>query len=140
MKALALVAFLAACPAHAADVHFAWLPLSSNIPGIPQSATAVDEYGVQVFMDSDNPAVTAFQVTVVVQLSSGDIVPLHATVARQPKDSGVLYSSIFSTWVDTNPNFQLLAIQVNAIVGLTATKPLAAKDYNNGPPPLASLN
>jgi len=85
-------------------------------------------------MDSDNPAVTQFQVTLLVQLSSGSIVPFESTVARQPSN-GARYASIFATWVDTDPNFQVLAIQVNALAGQNATKPIPGKDYNNNPSP-----
>jgi hypothetical protein len=129
---------LAAGLSYGADVHFLWLPLVSNVPGIPQTNTPVTQYGIQVFMDSDNSAVTAFLVTLVVQTSDGQIHTAGSTVARQAKADGVTYSTLYSTWIDTNPNFQLLAVQVTSLTGVNITKPVAGLDYNNNPPPPAS--
>lgn len=115
----------------AADIHFTWLPSFSNIPGIPQTDTAVTQYGVNVLLSSDNPNVTAFDVSLVVQLSDNRIQTFHGTVAAGPVAQGVQYSTMYAVWVDTNPNFQVLAIAANAIAGQSATRPIPGKDYNN---------
>jgi hypothetical protein len=140
MSKLCIVILLAVGASYGADVHFAWLPLASNIPGISLTDTPVTQYGIQVFMDSDNPVVSAFLVTVVVQTSDGQIHTATATVVRQPKSGGVTYSTLYSTWVDANPNFQVLAVQVTGLAGLSVTKPMAGLDYNSDPPPAAATS
>lgn len=131
MTKFALTMLLAASVACAADVHFTWLPSFSNIPGIPQTNTAVTQYGVNVLLSSDNQNVTSFEVTLVVQLANNKIQTFHGVTPVGPQADGVQYSTMYSVWVDTNPNFQVLAIAVNAVAGQTATRPIPGKDYSN---------
>ncbi len=79
MKRLVVLLFLAVGASWASDVHYMWLPFSSNVPGAPQTNTAVTQWGINIMMDSDNPKVTEFEVTVVARLASGEI----RTVDRQ---------------------------------------------------------
>src|SRR5437764_632072 len=85
MKKLTLFLVALAGLARAADVQFTWFGTASNVPGVPATQTPVTQYGVEVFMDSDNPAVTEFQITIVVQLATGEIVTNTGTVSRDAK-------------------------------------------------------
>ena len=134
MNKLALLLIAAAGIAQAADVHFTWLMTATNVPGVPDTQTATTQYGVQVFIDSDNPNVTEFQVTMVVQLSTGDIVTSTGTVPRAGKAGNVLYSTAYAAWVGPNPSFQLLSLQVKGVVSKLVTKPFPGRDYSSDVP------
>jgi hypothetical protein len=114
----------------AADTHYMWLPFSSNVPGAPQTDTAVTQYGINVMMDSDDAQVTEFEVTVVSRLASDVIKTTVNRVQRKAKASGVQYSTLYSALLDTSPNFAILSIQVNALAGVSVTQPVAGKDYS----------
>jgi hypothetical protein len=114
----------------AADVRFMWLPMANFVPGLPQQSSVV-QYGVQVFIDSDNPAVTEFQVTTVVQMSSGDIVMGTQTVAREAKTPNVEYSTIYVSMIGPDPSFQVLSIQVKGVNGKSVTKPMPGRSYSS---------
>lgn len=129
MKKTIGLLFLLATASLAADVHFAWLPLSSNILGAPQTSTAATQYGVNVMIDSDNPKVTDFRVSIVVRMADDSIRTLSGTVARSRKGGGVMYSTLYSTWVGSDPNFEVLAIDVKAISAVSVTRPAAGRDY-----------
>ena len=137
MNKLMLLFVAAAGVSAAADVHFAWLMTATNVPGVPDTQTPTTQYGVQVFMDSDNPSVTEFQVTVVVQLSTGDIVASTGSVPRVGKAANVTYSTAYAVWVGSNPNFQLLSLQVKAVSSKLATKPFPGRDYSSDVPTVA---
>jgi hypothetical protein len=94
LKRSLLLLVLAAGISQAADVHFAWLPFSSNVPGAPQTTTAVTQWGLNIMMDSDNPKVSEFEVTVVVRLASGEIRTTVGKVPRDGKAANVQYSTI----------------------------------------------
>lgn len=130
MKRLAALLLLAgACSA--ADVRYAWLPFSSNVPGAPQTETPVTQYGISVLMDSDNPKATEFQVAITVRLSSGEVRTASAVVVRSPKGGNVQYSTIYSKWLDSKPDFEVLAVQVQAVSGVNVTRPIAGMQYTS---------
>jgi hypothetical protein len=131
MKRIAVLLFLAASVSQAADVHYMWLPFSSNVPGATQTNTAVTQWGVSVMMDSDNPKVTEFEVTVVARLANGEIKTTVGKVARDGKASDVQYSSIYGLMVDSDPGFSILALQVKALSTVNATQPIPGKDYSS---------
>jgi hypothetical protein len=137
MNKLTWLLIAAAGLAQAADVHYAWLMTATNVPGVPDTQTPTTQYGVQVFMDSDNPNVTEFQVTIVVQLATGDIVTSTGTVPRVGKAGNVTYSTAYAAWVGPNPNFQLLSLQVKAATSKTVTKPFPGRDYSSDVPTAA---
>jgi len=128
MKKLALVFFLASGMTYAADVHFTWLLAINTIPGLPAPEGGL-QYGAQIFMDSDNPKVTEFQITVVAQMPNGDIVSKTGSVARDGKVASVLYSTSYIAWLGPDPGFQVLSIQVKSVVGKNVTKPFPGRDY-----------
>src|SRR5206468_10373598 len=97
MKKLLLALLLTSAASFAADVHFTWLLAINTIPGLPAPADGL-QYGAQIFMDSDNPKVNEFQITVVAQLPNGDIVTRTGSVARDPKQSGPIYSTSYIAW------------------------------------------
>jgi hypothetical protein len=130
VKRIAILLFLAVSMSQAADVHYMWLPFSSNVPGAPQTNTAVTQWGINVMMDSDNPKVTEFEVTVVARLASGEIRTTVGKVARDGKAMNVQYSTIYSLLVDSDPKFAILAIQVKALSGVSVTQPAAGRDYS----------
>ena len=73
------------------------------------------------------------QITSVVQMSSGDIVVNTQTVARDNKPTSVQYSTAYVSWIGPDPNFQVLSIQVKAVVGSKAvSKPFPGRNYDNG--------
>jgi len=128
------VAFLLACLAGfagAADVRYTWLPFSTNVPGIAETSTPTTQYGINVLMDSDNPKVTEFQITVVVKRGNGAIVTVSGTAWKQSKANDVLYSTIFSNLVDDSPDFQILAVQVKAVSAVNTTKPVPGLPYSS---------
>ena len=129
MKKLALILLMASAMSYAADVHFTWLLTFNTIPGLP--SPDAPQYGAQVFMDSDNPKVTEFQITVVALMPNGDIVTKTGTVARDGKAGNVLYSGAYVAWLGPDPNFQVLSIQVRSVVGKSATKPFPGRDYSS---------
>jgi hypothetical protein len=131
MNKLALLLIAAAGLSQAADVHFTWLMTATNVPGVPDTQTPTTQFGVQVFMDSDNPSVTEFQVTTVVQLPTGDIVTSTGSVPRVGKAGNVLYSTAYAVWVGADPNFQLLSLQVRAVTAKQVTKPFPGRDYSS---------
>lgn len=114
----------------AADLRFTWLPFSSNVPGLSATSTPTTQYGISVLMDSDNPKVTEFQVTVIVKRANGVISTIPNTVARTPKANNVQYSTISSALVDDSPNFEVLAVQVKAISGVNVTRPTPGLAYS----------
>ena len=129
MKKLALTLLMASAMSYAADVHFTWLLTFNTIPGLP--SPDAPQYGAQVFMDSDNPKVTEFQITVVALMPNGDIVTKTGSVARDGKAGNVLYSGVYVAWFGPDPNFQVLSIQVKSVVGKSATKPFPGRDYSS---------
>ena len=131
MRKFAIVFALIAGAASAADVKYAWLPFSSNVPGVVATSTPTIQYGISVLMDSDNPKVTEFQVTVVVKRANGAIVTVSGTAARETKASDVAYSTIYSAMVDDSTDFQVLAVQVKAVTGISVTKPIAGMPYTS---------
>ena len=130
MKRIAALLFLIASVSQAADVHYMWLPFSSNVPGAPQTATAVTQWGISVMMDSDNPKVTEFEVTVVARLANGEIRTTVGKVPRDGKAPNIQYSTVYALLVDADPNFSVLAIQVKALSALNVTRPAAGRDYS----------
>jgi hypothetical protein len=132
MKKLCLLMLLLAGACSAADVRFMWLLTLNAVNGLP-SVTDVPQYGVQVFLDSDNPAVTEFQITTVVQMASGDIVVNTQTAQRDGKATNVQYSTAYVAWIGPDPNFQVLSIQVKAVVGgKGVSKPFPGRNYESG--------
>ena len=131
MKKMAALLFLAASLSRAADVHYMWLPFSSNVPGAPQTNTAVTQWGINVMMDSDNPKVTEFEVTVVARLASGEIRTSIGKVTRDGKAANVQYSTVYGLLLDSDPKFAILAIQVKALSGVNVTQPTAGQDYSS---------
>ena len=129
MKKLALTLFMASAMSYAADVHFTWLLTFNTVPGLP--TPEAPQYGAQVFMDSDNPKVTEFQITVVALMPSGEIVTKTGSVARDGKGSATLYSNVYVAWLGPDPSFQVLSIQVKSVVGKSATKPFPGRDYSS---------
>jgi hypothetical protein len=128
MKKLILSLLLCSAASYAADVHFTWLLTFNTVIGLP--TPAAPQYGAEVFMDSDNPKVTEFQITVVAQMAHGDIVTQTGTVPKDGKSSGVQYSTVYVAWFGADPNFQVLSIQVKGIVGKSVTKPFPGRDYS----------
>lgn len=120
----------------ATDARFTWLPTQTNVIGVPDTFTGdTTFYGVEVFMDSDNPAISEFSVSATVRLSSGEIRTFTGTVPRAiGKFQGVKYSTGMVVWVDTSQNFEVLAIEVKASTRQNVTKPIAGKDYATGAP------
>jgi hypothetical protein len=129
VKRIATLLFLAASVSQAADVHYMWLPFSSNVPGAPQTNTAVTQWGINVMMDSDNPKVTEFEVTVVARLASGEIRTTVGKVPRDGKAANIQYSTVYALLVDSDPKFSILAIQVKALSAVSVTQPAAGRDY-----------
>jgi hypothetical protein len=130
VKRSLLLLLLAVGASQAADVHYAWLPFSSNVPGAPQTTTAVTQWGINVMMDSDNPKVSEFEVTVVLRLASGEIRTTVGKVPRDEKAANVQYSTIYALLVDSDPKFAVLAIQVKALSTVSVTQPYAGRDYS----------
>lgn len=128
MSRITIPLFLLASAAFAAD-RFTWLPMQTNVVGIAATTTDTTYYGVQVFMDSDNPDVNEFAVTVVLRDASGEIRTLTATVPRNGKAENVKYSTAYGVYVGTSPDFEVLAIQVKAVSGKSVTKPIPGKEY-----------
>jgi hypothetical protein len=127
-----LVLLLAAVSAAAAaDIRYTWLPFSNNVPGLSQTQSDGMQYGISVFLQSDNPAVTEFQVAVVVRSSKGDVRVINGTALRQGKADGVQYSTLCALWVDTQPNFDVLAIEVKAVSSTSSSKPIAGTAYTS---------
>jgi hypothetical protein len=116
----------------AADVRYTWLPLSTNVLGIPQSATDATQYGVSVLMDTDNPRVSEFRVSIAVKLANGDVRMFRGKALRPAKATTVQYSTIYTTWIDKEPGFEVLAIKVEAVSALGVSRPIAGSDYNDG--------
>jgi hypothetical protein len=108
-----------------------WLPFSSNVPGAPQTNTAITQWGINVLMDSDNPKVTEFEVTVVAKLASGEIRTAVGKVARDGKAANVQYSTIYGLLLDSDPKFTILVIQVKALSGVSVTQPTPGRDYTS---------
>ena len=131
VKRIVVLLFLAVGASWASDVHYMWLPFSSNVPGAPQTNTAVTQWGINVMMDSDNPKVTEFEVTVVARLASGEIRTSVGKVARDGKAANVQYSTIYGMLLDSDPKFAILAIQVKALSGVSVTQPTAGQDYGS---------
>jgi hypothetical protein len=131
VKRILALLFLVAGMSQAADVHYMWLPFSSNVPGAPQTETAVTQWGVSVMMDSDNPKVTEFEVTLVTKLASGEIRTSVGRVARDGKANNVQYSTIYALLLDSDPGFSVLAIQVKALSTISVTQPAAGRDYSS---------
>ena len=131
MRNVVIVFALIAGVASAADVKYAWLPFSSNVPGVVETSTHAVQYGISVLMDSDNIKVTEFQVTMVVKRANGAIVTVTGTAARQTKALDVAYSTIYSAMVDDSSDFQVLAVQVKAVTGISVTKPIAGLPYSS---------
>jgi hypothetical protein len=129
MKRLIVILLLCSAASYAADVHFTWLLTFNTVLGLPTPDTP--QYGAQVFMDSDNPKVTEFQVTVVAQMPNGNIVTKTGTVAKDGKSSGVMYSTVYVAWFGADPNFQVLSIQVKGVVEKSTTKPFPGRDYSS---------
>jgi hypothetical protein len=128
MKKLIVALLLCSAASYAADVHFTWLLTFNTVIGLP--TPDAPQYGAQVFMDSDNPKVTEFQITVVAQMANGDIVTKTGSVTKDGKSSGVQYSTVYVAWLGADPNFQVLSIQVNGVVGKSVTKPFPGRDYS----------
>jgi hypothetical protein len=118
-----------ATAAFAADVRFTWLPTETNVVGAPATYTDVTYYGVQVFMDSDNPQVSEFTITLVYRNSAGEIRTATATVPRAAKAQDVKYSTGWVAWVDTASNFEVLSVEVKATTRKPVTQPIAGRDY-----------
>ena len=129
MMKLALMLFMASATSYAADVHFTWLLTYNVVPGLP--APDAPQYGAQVLMDSDNPKVTEFEITVVALMPNGEIATKTGTAVRDAKAGNVRYSAPYITWLGPDPNFQILSIQVKAVVGKSATKPFPGRDYSS---------
>ena len=129
MKKLLLTLLLTSAMSFAADVHFTWLLTFNTVPGLP--TPDAPQYGAQVFMDSENPKVTEFQITVVALMPSGEIVTKTGTAVRDGKSNAVLYSTAYVAWLGPDPNFQVLSIQVKSVVGKSATKPFPGRDYSS---------
>ena len=129
MITLALMLFMVPAMSFAADVHFTWLLTFNTVPGLP--APDAPQYGAQVLMDSDNPKAMEFQIAVVAQMPNGDIVTKTGTAVRDAKASNVRYSALWIVWLGPDPNFQILSIQVKAVVGKSATKPFPGRDYSS---------
>jgi hypothetical protein len=130
VKRLAVLLFVVASVSQAADVHYMWLPFSSNVPGAPQTNTAVTQWGINVMMDSDNPKVTEFEVTVVARLASGEIRTSVGKVSRDGKAANIQYSTVYALLVDSDPKFEVLAIQVKALSAVNVTQPVPGRDYS----------
>ena len=130
MRILILL-FLVVGSCWASDVRYMWLPFSSNVPGAPQTNTAVTQWGITVMMDSDNPKVTEFEVTVVAKLASGEIRTTVGKVPRDGKAANVQYSTIYGLLLDSDPKFSILSIQVKAISGVSVTQPTPGQDYTS---------
>ena len=96
MKRIVVFLLLAVSASWASDVRYMWLPFSSNVPGAPQTNTAVTQWGINVMMDSDNSKVTEFEVTVVARLASGEIRTSIGKVTRDGKAANVQYSTVYS--------------------------------------------
>jgi hypothetical protein len=128
MKKLIVALLLCSAASYAADVHFTWLLTFNTVIGLP--TPDAPQYGAQVFMDSDNPKVTEFEVTVVAQMANGDIVTKTGLVTKDGKSSGVQYSNVYVAWLGADPNFQVLSIQVKGVVGKSVTKPFPGRDYS----------
>ena len=131
MKRIVIFLFLVVGSCWASDVRYMWLPFSSNVPGAPQTNTAVTQWGITVMMDSDNPKVTEFEVTVVAKLASGEIRTTVGKVARDGKAANVQYSTIYGLLLDSDPKFSILSIQVKAISGVSVTQPTPGQDYTS---------
>jgi hypothetical protein len=128
MKKLIIALLLCSAASYAADVHFTWLLTFNTVIGLP--TPDAPQYGAQVFMDSDNPKVTEFEVTVVAMMANGDIVTKTGSVTKDGKSSGVQYSNVYVAWLGADPNFQVLSIQVKGVVGKSVTNPFPGRDYS----------
>ena len=131
MRRLAILLLSASSVVLGADVRYAWLPFSNNIPGVAQTQAETTQYGINVFLQSDNPSITEFEVTVVVKSSSGEVRVLNGNAQRQGKAAGVQYSSMCSMWVDSSPDFEVLAIEAKAVTAAKSTRPTAGKQYTS---------
>lgn len=128
MKTLILTLLLS-ISSFAADVRFIWLPTATNVPGVEQTTTPVTQYGVQVFLDSDNQNVTEFAVTLVIQDAAGEIRSVSGKAPRVGKAETVRYSTALVVWVGTDPNYQVLSVTVKGSSSKNVTRPIPGKDY-----------
>jgi hypothetical protein len=81
-------------------------------------------------IDSDNPKVTEFEITVVTKLAGGEIRTSVGRVPRDGKAANIQYSTIYALLVDSDPNFTVLAIQVKSLSTVNATQPIPGRDYS----------
>ncbi len=132
MNKLAILLLAVAGTCAAADIRYTWLPFSNNVLGAPQTQSDVMQYGINVFLHSDNPLVTEFQVTAVVKTAAGEVRVFNGTVTRENKVASVQYSTVCAMWVDTQPNFEVLTIQVKALSSSSTSKPIAGTEYTAG--------
>lgn len=89
-----------------------WLLAMTNVPGVKEMDTPETEYGVQVFMDSDNPLCTGFTVTLEVEMPDGERRTIVDTVARQQKAIGVVFGTAWSTYLGTDLNWRVVSLSV----------------------------
>jgi len=89
------------------------------------------QYGINIFLQSQDATVSEFRCTAVVKNSGGQVGIFTTTAARQDKASGVQYSTLCSMWVDTMPGFEVLAIQIKTVSSSTSTNPTAGVEYSN---------
>jgi hypothetical protein len=127
MKKLLPFLLLTASICSAADVRFTWLLTTNMVPGLPTPPSV--QYGAEVFMNSDNPKVTEFLVTVVAQMPNGEIVTRSGTAVREASVTDVPYSTVFVAWFGPDPNFQVLSIEAKAMIVARVTKPFPGRDY-----------
>lgn len=133
MKAIPIT-FLLATVACAADIRCTWLPTQTNVVGLDQTTTEVTYFGVQVFMDTDNPQVTEFVITLVIRTAAGEVRSLTGTAPRAAgKAENVRYSTAWSALVDTSAAFEVLAISVKASSQRNVTTPIPGKEYESRP-------
>jgi hypothetical protein len=128
-----VISFCLAVPSLAADVKFLYLAVSSRpVPGTSpanQPEPGLPAFGVSVFLDSDNPAVTGFRVTVEYKTSDGQAGTQTKTVRRDAKYANVTYSTLVNFLFDSSPSFTVTKIEAAAETARTVALPIPGMPY-----------
>ena len=108
MKTL-LTLMLMAATLGATERHI-WFYDTTAVPGLPQS-TEQHAYGVEVLMDSDSEA-SGFDISLTVQLSTGEVRTITGHVDREDKADDVMYSTAWASFFADDCNFTVLHLEV----------------------------
>ncbi len=117
IKRLILASLILAGAVAAADRSM-WLLTMTNIPGVPETSTPVTQYGVQVFLGSDDPLTVGWDVSLEVQLGDGSVVTFSGYQIRN-RDAApdAVFSDIWVAWIGPDVDFKVLKLTVTGRAG-----------------------